>query len=449
MLRSAVLASAIDPNGRLHQDVADLISDAVSGSWTVVRAAKKRFEGLQKETPEHWKDPVANALFVELLQRFWHNFTLYALLPVSSGKHRILRLSFQEQVAWRYQLPVFTRGGDELLYSPSARYETLWKNWGSSFAYSPTRVRFLIPSAENCASYHFEFSAPTGLSISNAALLAGPPDEEYELPLKGDISWDSVTNPGQSAGLHAVEIRRGSLCRAQIDLRIPRRGWLTTLLTSCSIVTLVMLTVSAHVYRSGNRSGYWSIDQVTNMLLLLVTVAAGAATYVAQHPSVDIAARMVKGLRIVGTIAIMIPFCTAILLVYQRNPINLESPWLTDSIYLLVAISVVTTVAILLAAVGIRLQEDQPGQPSPWTMTAVDSQEEKPLSFKADVSFEEVAGKLGFDKRAIGVASAEGWHENFSRGRLRQAMAILTRFESAQNNPTGCACVRVNDHTAT
>ena len=47
-----------------------------------------------------------------------------------------------------------------------------------------------------------------------------------------------------------------------------------------------------------NNSGHWTTPEITNIVVLLVGICAGAATYVAQqHAPTDVVARLASGLR--------------------------------------------------------------------------------------------------------------------------------------------------------
>ena len=270
-----------------------------------------------------------------------------------------------------------------------------------------------------------------------AALLAGRPNDQGDQSTT-KASWDQVVIPGQAVGLHAVEIPNGSLCRAQVDLWIPRRGWLSTLLASVVAITAVMASVAYHAHRFGEPE-QWTVAQVTNIVLLLVTVTAGAATYVAQHHAGDVVSRMVSGLRFLGTAALVIPSMAVILLVYLRDG-------LADDTYrpLIMGLLVILTLLCVIAAFSLarawqltRRDEQRRGRPSPWDRSRIDAPvvrppargwgrfrmfagpggrrttdevPDEPLELQ-DASFDSLVGELGFGERAIGVASAEGWHE--------------------------------------
>ena len=492
MLRAAAMVGGPVRDGSLPAGLDAFVRSVISGTFDEVKQAKQDYHDWQQAKasgdvlalPAHIAELGCyfdDVLFRTVLERMWHNFTLYALLPKNEGRHRLLQLAFEEQVAWDYQvsslvppLHLADRGSrDVLAYLPMQQVRRK-EAWLEQLGFKTTRIRLLTPSAENCASYHFEFTAPTGLGISEATLLAGRPNYQGDQSTSKP-SWDQVVNPGQTVGLHAVEIPNGSLCRAQVDLRIPRRGWLSTLLASVVAITAVMGTVAYHAHRFGEPE-QWTVDQVTNIVLLLVTVTAGAATYVAQHHAGDVVSRMVSGLRFLGTAALVIPSMAVILLVYLRDgpADDTYRPWIMGLLVILTLLCVIAACSLARAWQLTRRDEHRRGRPSPWDMSRIDAPvvrphahgwgrfrtfagpggrgttdevPDEPLALQ-DVSFHALVSELGFGERAIGVASAEGWHEVYGWNDHKQAtaLAMLGRVDHPEANPTHCTCRHVIEH---
>jgi uncharacterized membrane protein len=363
MLRAAALLvrTGAEP-GTLPPALETYIAEAVSGDRGTVKRAKAEFDSWSPGDGSRFNDYFGDPLFAATLERMWHNFTLYVTLPVDRGRHRLLRIAFEERVVWKYQLPDITTEQGVVAYRPMSETVPFHKTRKELLGFEATRIRFLTPSAENCTSYHFEFSAPTGLNIVRAALLAGRPNAVIE-GHQPNASWDREPNPGQSVGLHSVEIPNGSLCRTQVDLRVPSRGWLSTLLVACWVTMLVMASVLWHV-RLVDEPEQWSVDQVTNIVLLLVTVCAGSATYVAQQHSGDVAARMVTGLRMVGAVAISIPAVTATCLVYLGDPVQERwEPLLTGFMLILFMLSLAACYVVTRAWRNTRRDEGREAGP--------------------------------------------------------------------------------------
>ncbi|MGI8700196.1 MAG: hypothetical protein ACR2JU_03165 [Nocardioidaceae bacterium] len=491
MLRAAARLAC--PGARSHTEVDLFIHQAISGPWREVQARYDDYEewrgarGTAKANEHPLNGYFQNPTFRATLERLWHNFTLYITVPVRYGRHRLVRLAFDERVEWRYQLPNLepedshTDGGEVWKYRPLARKFQVYKGLAHFFGWKATRIRFLVPSAENCASYQFEFSAPSGLWVTEAAFVGGRPN----LQDPNVTPWDSVTTTGHSVGLHAVEVPNGSLCRAQVNLRVPTRGWLSTLWASCLATFLALLAVAWHARLYGH-AGHWGTAQVTNIVLLLVTVSAGASTYVAQHPSGDVAARMVTGLRILGVAALTSPAAAAVSLLLLAEPAKgkeasvaahivpfpkwfpgfmeghsaraLLQWWLGG----LTAFALLCVIVVTVAWLSSLRDERHSGRTSPWDMTTVKEEPASPRKRarrkrkeplpSEQTAFAGLVEHLELDERAVGVYSAEGWHERYSwtDDAQRDAVALLRRSVApSQNrqNPTGCACDDVNDHS--
>ena len=68
----------------------------------------ERFREMRRSGPnfeDDGLDPLRESpLFTETLYRLRRNFTLYLFLPVERGRHRLLRMSFDEPTSWKYQM---------------------------------------------------------------------------------------------------------------------------------------------------------------------------------------------------------------------------------------------------------------------------------------------------------------------------------------------------------
>lgn len=451
MLRAAALI-ALD-TGQLPDDLSSLISAVVSGTRSEVESAKlsvadargdslteeerKRVDPLQDEST---LKVLHNPLFAATLERLWHNFTLYALLPVDLGRQRLIRLSVDEPTEWKIQKPKLDDDGSVTTYRPfatRARLPVL-----SVIGLRPVRLRFLTPSAENCTSYHFEFTAPPGVRIARATLLAGRPQPGTGGTVGHGVTVDDVTPRGPTAGLHAVEVPNGSLCRAQIDLRVPSQGWLGTLLTAAFACLSVVASVLVHAERQGGNPDHWSAAQVTNIVLLLVTVSAGSATYVAHQHAHDIAAKMVRGLRFIGAFMMAVPALVAGGLVYLGES-EAARTWKAEWILALqvaVACAALCCLMVLSAWLTALWSQMKDHVRSSWDLTDVES---APAMIAADNrTYGEAMEDLGFDGPAIGFYTAEGWHERYGWDDAKQNEAVEA-LESESTNPTRCGCGRV------
>lgn len=466
MLRAAALLSRPGDGGQvLPVELENSIEDLVSGERDEVKAAKDAIN--KRYRTDSTLKPYINDVFRAVVHRLLHNFTLYVTLPVDLGRHRLLRLAFDESPHWTYQQGELTQKKKVGPSQPQVRKYTPLETKlpgrnrqliPARMGFNPTRVRFLTPSAENCASYHFEFTAPPGLRISKARLLAGRPN----LPPLGKedraLSFDGADNAGEMVGLHAVEIPHGSLCRTQVDLRISSKGWLSTLTVSCLAAFLAVLAVCFYVWALSWKPADWNNAERANIFVLLLTVSAGAATYVAHSDSRHVTARMITPLRATGAIAISVPVILGTLLVFFAESLSSDLrflpgdwqvwQWLAAMLVIVEALSLGIVLVVWTRSwrAGRRV-----GCVSPWDMTGVGEAERKPCIPKTCTvtDYDRLAEELGFETFAVGVYSAEGWHERYGWHNTAQENAVETLSlrpnDRTRVNPTGCNCGLTHD----
>jgi hypothetical protein len=394
--------------------VMGFVRTVVAGTYREVIEALANFDRFTETSGDLFLVPLReNSLFCATLDRFRKNFTLYVFTDKRLGRQRLLRMKFDEPMEWSFQKPALESNDDGSRWTYESRHENPWHERTrilAALGLQPTRIRFQTPSAENAASYHFEFTAPPGVRIVRATLLAGRPNN----PVR-HVSTDHIVGHSPTIALHAVEIPNGSLCRAQVDLRIPARGWLTTVVAT-SLAIAVMLTSVAVEYWSRLS---WGPEEITNVVLVLVTGSAASVALVAQQEFKGVAARMVTPVRTIGVIVTVLPIIVAILLVYsrlERLPLIFPSErWILLSIALF---SGVLACINLAAWVG-SLWDDhrRVTEESPWDMTN-DKPREPPTNFSVELE------GYGFDSPAIGVRSSEGWHEIYDWLDTRQRDAV-------------------------
>ena len=185
---------------------------------------------------------------------------------------------------------------------------------------------------------------------------------------------------------------------------------------------------------------------------------------------------MVSGLRFLGTTALVIPAMAVILLVYLRDGLADDTyrPWIMGLLVVLTLLCVIAACSLARAWQLTRRDEQRRGRPSPWDMSRIDAPVVRPPAhgwgrFRTFAgpggrgTTDEVPDKqgrvtippllrmvseLGFGERAIGVASAEGWHEVYGWNDRKQvtALAMLGRVDRPEANPTHCTCRHVVSH---
>jgi hypothetical protein len=421
-------------------EVRAFIRELVAGSRRATMSAVALFEGLRGPVPS-WLRPLAESpivrTVVHLLRR---NFSLYVFLPAGTAKrpekrHRLLNLEFSEPTGWTRMSPHMRRINDVTFYAHDGRppltalllpeaawllrqaVRKLWTDFPTAVGLRPTVIRLQVPGAENASSYHLELSAPTGVEVVRARLLAGRPNDD-----DGPYTNDRVVGHTATVGLHGVEIPNGSLCQAQVELRVTSRGLLTNAVFSCALVTSVLfwlsLQASAHAMS-------WSTGQVTNVIALLITTAAAVGAMIAHSSFTGVAARMVARLRGLAAVAVAQPVLAAGTLAFAEEThgvtptVQLEEGTLTalwTTMYVALAVFLMIGSVLVLS---LRCERRGSKLVSPWDMTTDDDREEK-----APSSYCGALKAYGFNGPAIGILSAEGWHERYAWTNEKQEAAV-------------------------
>jgi hypothetical protein len=402
-------AATISPSLTKDDQLIELIENVTAGTADVVEKAHRSF----CDSPPASLRPLAGrTIFSEALNRLRWNFSLYACLEVKAGRHRILKLSFDEPFDWRLQQPaIISEGKGERSYKPSKRVpqpKRFFCYMFAKFGILPTRFRFQIPAAENAASYHFEATAPLGVRIVRASLLAGRPHEP-----DGHVSVDRIVGHAATVGLHAVEIPNNSLCRVQLDLRVPSRGWLTQLVTSCAVILGILISLGL-LWQ--DKLSSLTQDQLTNVVVILVAASAATATLVAERRFHGLPASMVTHLRAIGVMSLCLPIVAAGYLVYASRPPRLRIDHDQFQLVMLLLVGfaalffLIPVLALFLSSLNERLQR---AEASPWDMTILKESDTISVHQRSKVSanYLEALRQLKFGSAAIGIQSAEGWHE--------------------------------------
>jgi hypothetical protein len=406
-------AATVDPAGASSAEMRDFIRAFVAGErHQVVRCVQQLEEGATPLLQALGR----NELFLWAFRRLQHGYSLYVFLPVDGGRHRLLRMSFEEPTNWRYREPRLERPvpGDpdpECLYAMDTPVHE-WQHLAARLGWRPTRVRFQVPSAETATSYHFEVTAPDGVRIEKATLVAGRPNDPER-----HVSADLVEERAQTVGLHAVEVPNGSCSRVQLDLGIPTRGWLTTMLA----VSWVILTVLCVVGLPWTlRTETWSDGEVRDLVLVLVTTSAGVAALISQREFSGLAARLVAPIRVLGAVAVTLPIVHAAILVLGSPPTERSPGWGWDEYAVPAVLLIVLLIVGLVTAAWVRSARagKQAQVTSPWDMTVDDPAPHIPKSFWDAVD------RFEFDSPAIRVWSAEAWHERYRWRDAKQCAAL-------------------------
>jgi hypothetical protein len=427
-------AAAVSMESAAHPKVGKFIKDVVAGEAERVEESVEDFLKCPSERLEFLS---GQSLFNTVLNRLYRNFTLYVLLDVKQGIHRTLNMSFDEPTDWKLQRPKLfpltdVPGGQRYEAGLPVRCVRRFLIYmGAKLGLTPTRVRFQIPAAENTASYHFEATAPLGVRIVQATLLAGRPHEPTRR-----VHVDRIVGDTPTIGLHAIEIPNNSLCRVQLDLRVPSGGWLTHLVMSCLVIAGVLASVAFHPSDLKNN------DVVTNVVVILITASAATATLVAERDFHGLGASMLTLLRGLGALSLALPIIAAGYLVYGVSANQHVAKWVLRALFgLSIGLLVVSAVAWLQSW---RAERNRNAEASPWDMTIKKKQKGGTAVYKRSEipkTYDGALEQLEFKAPAVAIESAEGWHEMYTwtEKLQKQAKNDLYALGEILTGPAGVA----------
>jgi hypothetical protein len=343
--------------------------------------------------PEPVRKLAAQPGFKAVLDRMADNFVLWVMIPAGGRRRRVLTFSCDEPLYLHYRESGHKKGrksGREVdTYGLGRKLKPLHPTvLGSALGLTPTRIRFPVPGAENAASFHFEIDAPKGVQIVEASLLAGPP--------RGlNPAFDRVRGCFSTVGLHVIEVPNGSLSRAQIGLQVANRGWLLTSMFSCWAVFGFLLAFAIH------RAALKLTGDLP--VVILIALAAAVAGFVAQSDAHGLAAHLLKWARSLALIAAVLPLVAMTFIAFEAAAPTHVGPALWS------AVGVSGAIALLLLVVcGCSWWRQRKSVQSPW------EQDRKRHKFPSPPEqFEDAEETYHYNKPAMRVDTAEGWHKDF------------------------------------
>jgi len=411
---SMLLACADAALGRAHPPgtgaVADFVHQVISGDQDALTAAYKSLE--RGDAAPAVLGLAHQRIFRAVLDRMADNFVLWVMIPADAPRRRKLTFSCDEPLDLHYRKPGYEK--DEGRYKLGDRLRA-WRPrvWCSALGLTTTRVRFPVPAAENAASFHFEIDAPKGVQIVEASLLAGRPKE-------ANPSFDHVQGGFPTVGLHVIEVPNGSLSRAQVGLQVLTRGWLMTSMLACWAVFGFVLAFAMHPGAVQGRTQDFPI-------LILVAVAGVVAGVIAQSDAKGLAAYLLRWTRALATVAAILPLVatTFIALGTVRRSHVAPALW--------TAAAIGGVIAVLLSAVClVSWVRQRRTVCSPW-----EQNRDRRIMPERPTDFAATARKHHYDRPAVRVDSAEGWHTKFDWDCKceNQLITALVRQSAAAHGP--------------
>jgi hypothetical protein len=228
-------------NTRPDDEVKDWVHDIVSGTQDQLTNAYRH----GPERSATIRQLVSDRRFKAVLDRITEDFVAFVLVPHDGSPRRIYKFSYDERLRLHYEEPR-TKEPEAVMKDPKPLGLLNLKRILAAIGFAPLRILFPTPAAENTRSFHFEIHSPPGVEILHARLLAGRPAAAEERP-----SFDSVSGGLATIGLHVVDVPRGSLCLAQVDLRLARHPWLSTTAFACCAAFLGLFWAAFRVDDGG------------------------------------------------------------------------------------------------------------------------------------------------------------------------------------------------------
>lgn len=392
-------------NDTLSEEAGSFIHDVIVGELDQVKARMKSLE--EKRAPDQIQRLADQRhLFYILLHRLSYRFTLYAFIDADPRhRHRVLHMAIDEPLTLYHResglAPATVDGRPD---GPSYGRGDVVRWWNrhrlaAALGWTPTKVRFPVPAAENAASFHFEIQTPPGVDIVEASVLAGLPDEDNGDPaLAQRPSFDHVRMRLPTVGLHITAVPNGSSSRAQVHLQAATRGWYTTMLLSCWATLLLLGAILLHVHTK-------AILTKADVVVVLAGVAAAVATLIAQGEFAGMAGRLLALPRALAAAEAALPLIAATLFLFGGPGAAQRRQW---ELLLICAVAAVITITITIPWIQARWRLRKYHITSPWEMAPeLNSPAIRPRTFW------EAARRHGYTTPAIRVDSAEAWHQHF------------------------------------
>jgi hypothetical protein len=397
-----------DPAGA--RAVAGFVHQVISGDQEALTAA---YRSLKNRTADPAVLGLADQrIFRAVLDRMADNFMLWVMIPADAPRRRKLTFCCDEPLDPHYRQPGYEKAqGQYKLGGKLGAWHP--RVWCSALGLTTTRIRFPVPAAENAASFHFEIDAPKGVQIVEASLLAGRPKEAAP-------SFDHVQGGFPTVGLHVIEVPNGSLSRAQIGLQVLARGWLiNSMLASWAVCGFVLAFATHPAAVLGTTRDF--------PILILVALAGVVAGVIAQSDAKGLAAYLLRWTRGLAIVAAILPLVatTFIALGTVRRSHVAPALW-TAAVLGGVIAALLTEVCVL------SWHRQRQVVCSPWEQSrARRDMPERPANFAV------AALAHHYDKPAVRVDSAEGWHTKFDwDGECEnQLVTALVRQSSAAHGP--------------
>ena len=383
------LARAVLETDTLSPAVRRFLRDLVSGQQDELIDARDRAD--RDDAQAEIRRLNSDRRFNHVMSRVSEDFVMFVLVREDGPAKRVFKFRYDEPLSRRYRVSGSRENGYRRFTPPVSRWSPV--PILAAIGWIPTRIRFPTPAAENAASYHFEVHAPAGVAIDSATMLAGRPDEARA---KRPPSIDQVTGGLPTVDLHVIDVERGSLSRAQVDLRLAADSWLT-LATACAWLTAVALFWAAsRLGAPGNRE-----NDAASALFITFTVALAAILW--RPPEHRMAMRLLSKVGLMAYTSCLLLLMAAAMFVFEKDR------RLSGMLQLLGAFGVLVAALLTITLVRVLHAARRDTILSPWEQGrgVADELEDAKHNSATHETFKAASEDLGFTTPAIKVASAE------------------------------------------
>ncbi|HZM31439.1 MAG TPA: hypothetical protein VFB77_13170 [Acidimicrobiales bacterium] len=385
------LACAVLGDGPLSAEVGSFLEHLVSGTQDELLAARNLADN--PDAPPEIRQLSDDRRFNHIMNRVSEDFVMFVLVRADGSAKRVFKFRYDEPLSRRYRARESTENGYRRFTPALPRWSIV--SLLAAIGWAPTRVRFPTPAAENAASYHFEIHAPAGVTIDSARMLAGRPEQSLA---RRRPSIDQVTGGLPTVDLHAIEVERGSLSRAQVDLRLAADSWLTLATASAWLTAVALFWAARRLGAPDDRE-----NAAASALFITFTVALAAILW--RPPEHRMAVRLLSAVGLMAYTSCLLLLVAAALFVFEPTG-DLTGGLIT----LVVVASIVALLLTVTRAVVVRASRKD-WKLSPWEqgrgIAELQGAAHDDDIAAAALTFETASQHLGFGTPAIKVESAE------------------------------------------
>jgi hypothetical protein len=297
-----------------------------------------------------------------------YDFMLIVEVPDKLPYRHVYKVSYDTSFRPEHLTKSYSNG--------AGAWQTRLRNWSqkrlTAFGWRDTSFEFDTPEAKLAQSYHLKVKVPESVEISKAVLLAGQ-HESIAASGSEQESPKELPNPPQkesfhldTAGgrpmvdLHVVEVTPDESARARVDLKARRSGWLGSACLAGLVAFAALFLVSRQTGALPPATDLPS-DSRTLLATTLAALSALLATMLSRPNEHPMASELLYLLQPLSSLAMLMPFVAAAVLVIAPNPNQGLAAWTFRVITILSGLF-----AVVLGVAWLRARRRSLSTESPW-----------------------------------------------------------------------------------